>query len=47
MKINSSEIGSEHIYFVIEEGQANLGNIEFAFRMIDEAAKLGADAIEF
>ena len=47
MIINSSKIGSDYTYFIIEEGQANLGNIKIAFRMVDEAAKLGADAIEF
>jgi N,N'-diacetyllegionaminate synthase len=46
-KIGSKVIGDGSTYFVIEEGQANLGNFELALEMIDLAASTGADAIEF
>lgn len=35
------------LFFVVEEGQANLGNHEKALAMIDAVAVTGADAIEF
>jgi len=35
------------LFFVVEEGQANQGDIKKAFRMVDIAASAGADAIEF
>lgn len=35
------------MYFVVEEGQANLGDIKKAFSMIEAASGTGADAIEF
>ena len=47
MKIGSTMIGHGVTYFVIEEGQANLGDFKHALRMIDTASKTGADAIEF
>jgi sialic acid synthase SpsE len=46
-KIGSKIIGKEDIFFVIEEGQANLGDYNKALSMIDIAAETGADAIEF
>lgn len=46
-KIGSKVIGEGSTYFIIEEGQANLGNFEIALKMIDIAASTGADAIEF
>lgn len=45
--IGSKRIGTGEIFFVIEEGQANLGNFSKALRMIDYAASCGGDAIEF
>jgi N,N'-diacetyllegionaminate synthase len=33
--------------FIAEEGQANQGNLDLAFKMIDIAADCGADGIEF
>lgn len=47
LKIGEVEIGCEQIYFVIEEGQANLGSFDRAIQMIDVAVETGADAIEF
>ncbi|MDP2685131.1 MAG: N-acetylneuraminate synthase family protein [bacterium] len=47
MNIDIKEIGKGKTYFVIEEGQANLGNFEVALKMVDVAATTGADAIEF
>jgi N,N'-diacetyllegionaminate synthase len=47
MKIGSSEIGLKNTYFIIEEGQANLGDFGAALEMIRVAAGTGADAIEF
>ena len=47
MKIGSKMIGHGCTYFVIEEGQANLGEFNLALKMIDSASKIGADAIEF
>ena len=47
MKISSTKIGHGVTYFVIEEGQANLGNFKVALKMIDTASKTGANAIEF
>jgi len=46
-KIGSKVVGEGSTYFVIEEGQANLGNFEIALKMIDLTASTGADAIEF
>ncbi len=47
IKVGSRTIGGDSFFFVIEEGQANLGSLEKALRMIDAAAGAGADAIEF
>jgi sialic acid synthase SpsE len=47
MIIGSKEIGTTNTYFIIEEGQANLGNFEKALKMVDIASQTGADAIEF
>ena len=46
-KIGSRTIGAGSAFFVIEEGQANLGDFSKALAMIDAAAGTGADAIEF
>jgi len=46
-KIGSREIGAENLFFMIEEGQANLGDYRRAILMIDAAVSTGADAIEF
>ncbi len=47
MKIGKKNIGNNSTFFVAEEGQANLGDLNYAFRMVDAAAKTGVDAIEF
>ena len=47
LKIGDFEIGKDQIYFVVEEGQANLGNFDKAINMIEVAAETGANAIEF
>ena len=46
MQIESKEIGSS-LFFIAEEGQANLGDFQTALAMIDIAADVGVDAIEF
>lgn len=46
LRIGSKEIGAS-LFFVAEEGQANLGDIQKAMAMIDCAAGAGVDAIEF
>lgn len=45
--IGKKQIGGSDLFFVIEEGQANLGDHEKALKMIEAAAQTGADAIEF
>lgn len=45
--IGSKKIGEEALFFIVEEGQANLGDFNKALGMIDATAKTGADAIEF
>lgn len=47
LKIGTRDICGDELFFIVEEGQANQGNIEKALRMIDAAALAGADAIEF
>ena len=47
VNIGSRRIGTGDLFFVIEEGQANLGDFEKALSMIDYAADAGGDAIEF
>lgn len=47
VNIGSRQIGNGDLFFVIEEGQANLGDFEKALSMIDYAADAGGDAIEF
>jgi sialic acid synthase SpsE len=47
MNIGKKTIGSGSLYFVIEEGQATLGDFGKALQLIAAAAKTGADAIEF
>lgn len=46
-KIGLKEVGLGKLFFIIEEGQANLGDFNKAIQMIDAASKTGADAIEF
>jgi len=46
-KFSCSEISAGELFFVIEEGQANLGDFNKALKMIETAAWTGADAIEF
>jgi len=45
--LKNDETGHNKNYFVIEEGQANLGSIDKALQMVDVSAEIGADAIEF
>lgn len=45
--LGSKKIGEVDLFFVVEEGQANLGDFNKALDMIDVAAETGADAIEF
>jgi len=47
LKVGSRTIGGSSLFFVIEEGQANLGVLDKALQMIDAAAAVRADAIEF
>ena len=47
IKINNKQIDNNSLYFVIEEGQANLGDVRVAKKMIYLAKEAGADAIEF
>ncbi|SNB45043.1 N-acetylneuraminate synthase family protein [Geobacter sp. DSM 9736] len=47
IKIGNQEVGGEALFFTIEEGMANLGNLDKARQMVDVAAGTGADAIEF
>jgi sialic acid synthase SpsE len=41
------KVGADELFFTVEEGMANLGEIEKAKNMIDWVARTGADAIEF
>ena len=45
--IGSKEIGTGELFFIIEEGQANLGDFDKALLMIQTASSTSADAIEF
>ena len=45
--IGSKKIGTGELFFIIEEGQANLGDFSKALLMIETASTTGADAIEF
>ncbi len=47
MRIGNHFIDKDNLFFIVEEGNANNGDINKALRMIDIAAKSGADAIEF
>lgn len=47
LKIGSRIIGGNGLFFIVEEGQANQGDLEKALRMVDAAASAGSDAIEF
>ena len=47
LKMGSKKIGGDDLFFVVEEGQANLGDFSKAMNMIDAVAATGADAIEF
>lgn len=40
-------IDDSNLFFIVEEGMANMGNKEVAFRMIEVTKDTGADAIEF
>lgn len=48
MKIGSKEIGSSnHVFIIAEAGVNHNNNLSLAYKMIDLAAKSGADAIKF
>ena len=47
MRIGNHFIDKDKLFFIVEEGNANDGDINKVFDMIDLAAKSGADAIEF
>ena len=47
IKIGKKIISESSDFFIIEEGQANLGDFNKALRMIDAAVEAGGDAIEF
>ena len=47
MRIGNHFIDKDNLFFIVEEGNANNGDLNKAFHMIDLAAKSGADAIEF
>lgn len=47
MKIGNSEIGVNELFFLVEEGNANNGDIEQALKMIQLAKESGANGIEF
>ena len=47
MKIGQKLINNKSTFFVAEEGQANLGDFNYALKMIDAASQTGVDAIEF
>jgi len=43
-EIGAKQIGAERLFFIVEEGQANLGDFKKAFSMVDAAEASGADA---
>ena len=47
IKIGKKFISSSTLFFIVEEGQANLGNFKVAKEMIEYASHTDADAIEF
>jgi len=47
LTIGNKAVTGEDVFFIVEEGQANLGDFDKALRMIDMVAGTGADAIEF
>lgn len=47
IKIGKDKIGDGEIFFTIEEGQYNQGNLDKALKMMDYAKNIGANAIEF
>lgn len=47
LKIGEKDCSSNNPLYIAEEGQANQGDIDLAFQMIDTAAMVGADGIEF
>ena len=46
-KIGLRDISDRNLFFIIEEGQANLGDFNKAILMIETASRTGGDAIEF
>ena len=40
LRIGTRDIGGDDLFFVVEEGQANQGDIKKAFRMVDIAASV-------
>lgn len=47
LTIGNKTVSGEDIFFIVEEGQANLGDFDKALEMIEAVAGTGADAIEF
>jgi N,N'-diacetyllegionaminate synthase len=47
MKIENRQVGGRELFFSVEEGMANWGDISKALKMVDHAKKTGADGIEF
>ena len=47
MRIGNHFIDKDNLFFIVEEGNANNGDLNKAFHMIDLAAKSGADAVKF
>ena len=47
MIIGNNKIGNGQLFFIVEEGVANLGSFDKAIKMIDAIADCGADAVEF
>lgn len=45
--IGKKNVTPQSVFFVVEEGQYNQGDFSKALRMVELAAKTGADAIEF
>lgn len=46
-RIGDKTINDNNLYFIVEEGQANQGDLNIARKMIELAKDTGADAIEF
>ena len=47
MIIGDRTVGGSDLFFLVEEGMANMGDFEMALRMVSAAKGAGADALEF